>query len=128
MFCKIIKREIPAYIIDENKDVIVFLSLENHPLVVTKKHIENIYEMDEKLGGLVMREAIKIAKAVKKSLKPDGVQLVQANESAAHQDVFHFHLHVKPRWHNDGGVLHWGSGEKVQTSQQETLEKIKAAL
>ena len=54
IFCKIIRREAPAYIIKENEAVIVFLSLENHPLVVTKAHHANIYSMDAALGGVVI--------------------------------------------------------------------------
>ncbi|HCJ36415.1 MAG TPA: HIT family hydrolase, partial [Ktedonobacter sp.] len=48
IFCKIINRQIPAYILDENEDVITFLSLENHPLVVPKRHIPNIYSLDDR--------------------------------------------------------------------------------
>src|SRR5581483_2403049 len=101
IFCKIIAGQVPAQIIEQNEEVIVFLSLQNHPLVVTKKHLENIYQLDEKLGDAVMRETIKIAKAVKKGLKPDGINLIQNNEPASGQDVFHFHLHIKPRWQKD---------------------------
>ncbi len=128
IFCKIIKGEIPASVIDENDQVIVFLSLENHPLVVTKKHIENIYEMDESTGAAVMAEAIKIAKAVKKGMQADGVNLVQANEKAAKQDVMHFHLHIKPRWLNDGVNLDWDTSAVESDLQQKTVDKIKSAF
>ncbi len=128
IFCKIIKKEIPADVIDENDKVIVFLSLENHPLVVTKAHIPNIYEMDGETGAEIMREAIKIAKIVKKVMEADGVNLVQSNESAAHQDVFHFHLHIKPRWHDDGIMLHWNPQEVGPDLRKQTSEKLKSAL
>ncbi len=62
IFCKIVKKEISGHILDENKDVIVFMSLENHPLVVTKKHIQDIYALDDKSGAEVMKEAIKISR------------------------------------------------------------------
>ena len=65
-FCRIVNRQASAYIIDENEHVIVFLSLENHPLVVPKAHIPDIYAMPNDIGGYVMAETIKIAKAVKK--------------------------------------------------------------
>ena len=99
-FCRIIARETPAKILEENDQVIVFLSLENHPLVVTKEHIPNIYTLPDDLGAAVMREAIKVARAVKKALQCDGVYLTQANEHAAGQDVFHYHMHVYPCWGN----------------------------
>ena len=95
IFCKILKKEAPGYIIEENDDVIVFLSFEGHPLVVTKKHIPNIYSLDDLSAAAVMKAAVKIANALKESLQCDGVNLIQANEAAASQDVFHFHIHVK---------------------------------
>ena len=99
-FCGIIAREIQAHILDENDRVIVFLSLSNHPMVVTKAHIPDIYAMPNDLGAAVMSETIKVARAVKKALQCDGVYLTQANELAAGQDVFHYHLHVYPCWGN----------------------------
>ena len=98
IFCKIASKEAPADIIDENDAVIVFLSLENHPLVVPKEHVPDIYAMSDSTGASVMVETIRIAKAVKKALQCDGIYLTQSNESAAGQDVFHFHLHVYPCW------------------------------
>ncbi len=98
IFCKIIRRQIPGYVIDENEDVIVFMSLENHPLIVTKKHITDIYTLDEKLGSEIIKESIKISKAVKKGLGCNGIYITQANEPAGGQDVFHYHMHIYPKW------------------------------
>ena len=75
IFCKIIQREEPSYILDENEDVLVFLSLENHPLVVPKKHIPDIYALDERTATAIMVEAVIIARAVKKGLGCDGINL-----------------------------------------------------
>lgn len=134
-FCRIIDREIPAYIIDENDRVIVFLSLENHPLVVTREHILDIYAMPGDVGAAVMEETIKVARAVKKALQCDGVYLTQANERAAGQDVFHYHLHVYPCWGDRvrraigdfvGSVT---DGENVTDEMKAaTAEKVKRAL
>lgn len=128
IFCKIINHEFPAQIINETEKVIVFLALENHPLIVPKKHIKDIYELDEEIGAAIMREAIKVAKATKKAIQPDGINLVQANEPAAHQEVFHFHLHIKPRWFNDGVQMHWESKSVDEESRIETKEKIQKSL
>jgi histidine triad (HIT) family protein len=125
IFCKVARREIPAYIIDENKDTIVILSQENHPLVVTKKHIQDIYELDEDLASAVMKEAVKIAKAVKAGLACDGINLVQSNEPAAGQDVFHFHLHIKPRWYDDNVTLNWDTNKVQPNLLEATMEQIK---
>ncbi len=128
VFCKMIKREIPAHIIDENDLVIVLTSLENHPLVIPKRHIKDVYELDKVSGAAVMEEAVKIAKAVKKALTCDGINLVQSNESAAGQEVFHFHLHIKPRWKNDNVRLYWETEPVDSNTRKETTEKIKASL
>lgn len=128
IFCKIIKRETPARIIDDSDDVIVFLSFENHPLIVPKKHIPNIYSMDDESASAVMIEAVKIANAVKKGLNCEGVNLIQANEKAAQQDVFHFHLHVKPRWTGDEVVLKWNTEKNSEKTLDRTLEDIKKSL
>jgi histidine triad (HIT) family protein len=98
VFCRIIARELPAHILDENDQVIVFQSLTNHPMVVTKAHIPDIYALPPDVGAAVMEAAIRVSRAVKLGLQCDGVYLTQANEPAAGQDVFHFHLHIYPCW------------------------------
>jgi histidine triad (HIT) family protein len=128
IFCKIIKREAPAYIVDENDNVIVFVTPENHPLIVTKKHISDLYSLDDKLASAVMIEAVKIAKAVKAALNCDGVNLVQSNEPEAGQEVFHFHLHIKPRWKGDKVTLTWEHEIKPDNVRKHTMEEIKKRL
>ncbi len=97
IFCKIIDRQAPGHIISETDDVIVFVSKHNDPLVVPKKHIKDIYELDEETGSAIMKAVVDAANAVKKGLACDGVYVTQANEPAAGQDVFHLHFHVYPR-------------------------------
>jgi len=128
LFCKIANKELPAIVLDENEKVIVFLSLENHPLIVPKQHIENIYSLDDETGSEIMREAIKIAKAVKTSLNCDGINLVQSNESSAGQEVPHFHLHIKPRWKNDEIKLSWDFTTVPEHKRLDTAEMIKSVL
>jgi histidine triad (HIT) family protein len=82
----------------ENDDVIVVLSLENHPLVVPKEHVPDIHAMGDRTGAAVMAEAIRIARAVKKGVRCDAITLIHSNGPAAGQDVFHFHMHVYPCW------------------------------
>ena len=103
VFCRIASKQVPAYVIDETDQVIVFLSLENHPLVVPKRHIRDIYAMPSDVGACVMEETVRIARAVKEALQCDGIYLTQSNEPAAGQDVFHFHLHVYPCWEGKDG-------------------------
>lgn len=124
IFCKILNRQVPSCIISENESVIVFVSLHGDPLVVPKKHIKDIYDLDTETGGEVMKVLTKTAKAVKKGLECDGVYITQANEPAAGQDVFHIHFHVYPRWkdaaRNEVKIVEGGE-------RQITMEKVKAA-
>ncbi len=128
VFCKIIAGKLPHKAIFEDKEVIVFLSLQGHPLVVPKKHIATIYDLDDQTGAAVMSAAIKISKAVKKGLNADGVNLIQNNEPAAGQEVNHFHLHIKPRFHNDEVKLHFAEKSDDESVQISNFDKIKAAL
>ncbi len=128
VFCGIVRRQVHAYVLTEDEQVIVFLSLENHPLVVPKQHIPDIYALDEATGAAIMRTTIAVARAVRAAMACEGITLVQANEPAGGQDVFHFHLHVYPRWHAvDFGAQQTDTriGEAVK---RETLRKIQACL
>jgi histidine triad (HIT) family protein len=123
IFCKIINRQVPGYIIAENENIIVFVSRHNDPLVVPKKHIKDIYELDEETGSEMMKEVVKVARAVKKGLGSDGVYITQANEPAGGQDVFHIHFHIYPRWNDEAkNQVDLRSDEERQT----TMEKVKA--
>ncbi len=98
IFCKIIRGEIPGRIIDQNAEVVVILSLENHPLVLTREHVADIFAMTNQQGAAVMSEAIRIAKAMREAIQPDGIHVAQSNGEAAGQEVFHYHMHLYPRW------------------------------
>lgn len=101
VFCRIITGQQPADVIAQTERVIVFLSLENHPLVVPKAHVENIYALGDALAAELMRATVRVARALKAGLGCDGVAVTQRNEPAAGQDVFHLHIHVIPRWRGD---------------------------
>jgi histidine triad (HIT) family protein len=128
IFCRIIARQAPAYVIHEDDRVIVFLSLEGHPLVVPKGHIPDIYTLDDDAAAAVMQTAVRVARAVRGGLRCDGVYLAQANETAAGQDVFHFHLHVYPRWHGDRLRFIGLPGQADPMAMSRVREQIRAAL
>jgi histidine triad (HIT) family protein len=95
----------PGYIIDENDSVIVFLSLERHPLVVPKKHLQDIFALDNETASSIVQKSIQIAKAMRTGLPCDGIYVTQTNGSCAGQDVFHYHMHLYPKW-NDRKARH----------------------
>ncbi|MGD9784237.1 MAG: HIT family protein [Hyphomicrobiaceae bacterium] len=98
IFCEIISRERPADILAENDDVMVWLSLEHHPIVVPKLHVPDLFGLSDVLGAVLMRETVRVARAVRTGLHCDGIYVTQTNGEAAGQSVFHLHLHVYPRW------------------------------
>jgi len=105
LFCKIVAGEIPAYKIYENEDVLAFLDIsqvtKGHTLVVPKKHVQNIYELTPDVITPLFNAVPKISVALKKAFNPIGLNLINNNDRPL-QSVFHYHLHLIPRYENDG--------------------------
>ena len=108
IFCKIIDGEIPSYKVYEDDNVLAFLDItqgtKGHTLVVPKKHVRNIYDLDEATAENVFRVIPKIANALKAAFDPIGLNIVNNNDQPL-QSVFHFHIHLIPRYENDGMKL-----------------------
>lgn len=132
VFCRIAKGELPASKVYEDDATIAFMDLQSvnpgHMLVVVKPHRANIYELDNELAGAAMRTAAKMARAAKKAYGCEGVTLFQANEPAGAQTVFHFHIHVLPRWEGDGMALAWPAKNPTREALEEMAAKLRAAL
>ncbi len=108
IFCKIIKGEIPAYKLYEDDKVFAFLDItqgtKGHTLIVPKKHVKNVYDMSEEDAQAVFSRVPKLAKALKKAFNPIGLNIINNNDKPL-QSVFHFHVHLIPRYENDGMTL-----------------------
>ena len=106
IFCDIVESRAPADVVFEDGETLAFMDINpanpGHTLVIPKQHVRNIYELDGETAAAVMRTTVKVARAIKSALQPDGMNLVQSNERAGGQDVFHFHMHIIPRWYDDG--------------------------
>ena len=98
VFCQIISGKLPAHIVDETENLTVFLSLENHPLIVPKLHVPDIFSMTDDTAAHIAHASIRIAKATKAATNADGIYINQTNGEAAGQSVFHYHMHVYPKW------------------------------
>jgi histidine triad (HIT) family protein len=122
VFCKIIRGEIPGQIIDQNAQVVALLSLEGHPMVITREHVVDIFAMTDRQAAAVMSEAIKIAAAMRDAIAPDGIHLAQSNGEAAGQEVFHYHMHLYPRW------THGRVPPTDAAGQDHLLQILKAAI
>jgi histidine triad (HIT) family protein len=108
IFCKIINNEIPSYTIYEDDNVLAFLDItqgtKGHTLIVPKNHVKNVYELDEQTASNVFSVIPKIANALKLAFNPIGLNIVNNNDKPL-QSVFHFHIHLIPRYENDGMKL-----------------------
>jgi len=128
VFCKIVRGEIPATVVLQDEHALVFMDIGSvnpgHMLVAAKPHVENLQGMDEALAGALFRAASKAAKAIEKVFKPAGISVYQANGAAAGQSVFHYHVHVLPRWENDGPTFTW----PVKNPSRDELERVAAQL
>lgn len=129
IFCKIANGEIPAATIYEDEDFRVILDLgpatRGHALILPKTHAANIYEMPDELVGKAMILAKKMAARMTQALGCDGFNVVQNNGEAAGQTVFHFHMHLIPRYEKDGAMVSWKPGKLTDEAREELLEKLK---
>src|SRR5262245_4746375 len=87
ILCKIIARQLPGYIIAEDESIVVFVSLENHPIVAPREHIPDLFDLNDDLASMVMKMARKVALATKEGLGADGIYVTQTNGAAAGQSV-----------------------------------------
>ena len=105
LFCKIIKNEIPCYKIYEDDYTLAFLDISNdcngHTLVIPKTHCKNVLDCPQDVLSKVMATVKKISNHYVTNCGFDGVNILNANESAAEQSVFHLHFHILPRKNND---------------------------
>ena len=98
----------------------LYPATKRHAMVLPRRHVEDIYSMPEDLASRIMAIAIDVAKSIKLAMSPDGLNLVQANGTAAGQTNRHFHLHVIPRYHGDRVNLRFG-----RTALPESLESLR---
>lgn len=125
IFCKIANGEIPSKTLYEDEKFRVILDLgpatKGHALILPKEHYANLYDLPEEEAGEVMKLAKKMVVKITDKLGCEGFNLVQNNGDLAGQTVFHFHLHMIPRYQADRQTIGW----KPQEVTQEELEEIK---
>ena len=128
IFCKIANGEIPSRTLYEDDQFRVILDLgpatKGHALILPKEHAADIFEISEETASGVLVLAKRMAVKMTQKLHCDGMNLVQNNGEAAGQTVPHFHLHMIPRYHNDGQKINWIPGECTQ----EELEAVKREI
>lgn len=127
IFCKIARGEIPSATIYETNDFRVFLDVapanRGHALIVPKEHYDNIFQIDGETAGKLFSLATVVARAIKDETGCDGLNIVQNNGEIAGQTVFHFHMHLIPRFKEDKVNIKWQQGS---VDSEEAAELAKA--
>lgn len=132
VFCKIADGEIPSATLYQDEEFRVILDLGpasvGHALILPKKHFKNIYEISEETVSKAMILAKKMASAMTRALGCEGFNLLQNNGTAAGQTVFHFHIHLIPRYADDGVNLGWKPGELTDEVKGDLVKRIKEQM
>ena len=128
IFCKLAAGDIPSATLYEDDDFRVILDLspasKGHALIIPKEHYRNLYDLDDELAAKAMVLAKMMVLKLKDVLGCDGYNIVQNNEEAAGQTVFHFHMHMIPRYKGDKVGLGWKMGELSDEDKEEILRKV----
>jgi len=134
IFCKIVAGEIPSFKIYEDEHTLAFMDINpanrGHALAIPKAHSPNLFETPDDALAMTVATAKKVARAVQKTVSPDGINLLQANGPGAAQSVFHLHMHVIPRFDGDNLMLNWGINpgdmDEIKALSEEIAANIEA--
>ncbi len=132
VFCKIASGEIPSYTLYEDNLFKVFLDLSptsfGHALLIPKEHYANLFELDDDIASKALILAKKVATAMKASLQCDGFNLLQNNGEIAGQTMFHFHIHLIPRYKDDNTKIIFDHKSLKEEDAKTILDTIKKCL
>lgn len=133
-FCEIVRREDPdAREVYRDESVVAFFPTEpatlGHTLVIPRDHVADIWSID-RLSALALTDAcLRLAGAIRRSLEPDGLNIIQSNGQAATQTVAHLHVHLVPRWTNDAVGRIWPPETNFTEFQKDwALEELREAI
>ncbi|MBP2241081.1 histidine triad (HIT) family protein [Cytobacillus eiseniae] len=135
IFCQIINGDIPSKKVFENEHVLAFLDIsqitKGHTLIIPKIHNENIYDLSPEAARNIFEVVPQLANAIKAEFNPVGMNIITNTGEAAGQTVFHYHMHLIPRYGSgDGFGAVWKSHQSEYTSEalQEIADGIKSKL
>ena len=132
VFCKIRDGQIPSVKVYEDDKTFCIMDINplnrGHCLVITKVHAATLFESKTADLQAAITTARRVARAIRTALAPDGLNMLQANGAAAFQTVAHFHLHLIPRWNNDGKGFDWPVVPGDRARIIEIGERIREAL
>jgi histidine triad (HIT) family protein len=123
IFCSIVEETAPSWRVYEDDGAVAFLDIgqasPGHTLVVLRRHAPDIWSLTEDEAADITRSVHRVAARLRDTLHPSGMNVTQSNGAAAWQDVFHYHVHLVPRYANDGLVPPW---RPTWPSQEELAE------
>jgi histidine triad (HIT) family protein len=134
IFCRIAAGNAPASVVAESPEVLAFMDLNQpapgHILVIPRAHVRDIYGLDADIAAEIFQVTVEVARAVKTALRPDGLNLFQANERAGQQEVFHFHIHILARFAGDRERVHfgWHNHQPPRNELDRLAAQVRAAL
>lgn len=132
VFCKIVGGQIPASMVYEDEDCVGFMDIgqvnPGHVLVAAKRHAQDLYALEDAQAAAVARAVARVARAIRAAFAPEGLSVYQANGAAAGQTVFHYHVHLVPRFANDGMTFTWPVRNPPREALEEYAARIRATL
>ena len=128
IICKIANGEIPSATLYDDEKVRVILDIspasKGHALILPKEHYANLYEISDEMAMHVIKTAKKMAIKMKDELGLEGLNVLQNNGEAAGQTVFHYHMHLVPRYKEDKVNMKWENGELGEELKEELVRKL----
>jgi histidine triad (HIT) family protein len=132
IFCAIVARQSPAEVVFEDEATLAFMDINlanrGHTLVIPKAHVVNILDADEATALAVMRTVRRLASTLREAVSAEGINLIHAAGQAAFQSVFHFHVHLIPRWFGDDIRLPWKSAPGRPEEIRQAAQQIRARI
>jgi histidine triad (HIT) family protein len=132
IFSRIVSGEIPSIKIYEDERTLAFMDINpagrGHALVISKAEYSDLFTIPAEALAAVTNTVRRVAVALRDTLKPDGMNIIQNNGTAAGQTVFHYHVHVIPRWEGDNAVRLWTPQPSDQVELQTLAEQVRQAL
>ena len=131
-FCRMVTGSERASYVWQDSEVFAIMSLEQPTpykvLVIPKSHVASLFELTDDLAAAIFRVTVKVARAIRTASHCPGLNLVQSNGRVGQQDVEHFHLHIVPRFENDGIVLNWDNTEMARSHLDALAEEIRLQI
>jgi histidine triad (HIT) family protein len=131
-FCDIVTGRASAKLVDEWEDAVAFFPLApatvGHTLIAPRRHVTDIWSVDETLGAKLIQHVLELSHILREALSPDGMNIINSSGRVATQTVMHLHVHLVPRYEDDGMGEIWPAESSISEAEvQEALRKIRVA-